>query len=255
MSWGLLVLSVNIAYLIVSLVIGIIIGFVFKKWKIGIATFLIIALAPFWDLIIQKGVKTYYETFKMEDKIYAYPEFDKDGKIESLDLTERYMSLPIGYFTEHLNLNYKEDTFKKTSISKFKIDYFIKKKDFDDKIKNFMDIRIFDDNRTRKKVRIRFDDIKPQFMFIEKGNARYKIVSNKYEHLWGLYTINESVLIDNKTNKVLVKQRGVGFKVGNKDKFRNKYLLLKSANDIPFGIGGTSVSKGSIRKVLKLNKL
>ena len=54
MTWGLLVLSVNVVYFVVSLVIGIIIGFVFKKWKIGIATFLIIALAPFWDLIIQK---------------------------------------------------------------------------------------------------------------------------------------------------------------------------------------------------------
>ena len=254
MTWGLLVLSVNVVYLVVSLVIGIIIGFVFKKWKIGIATFLIIALAPFWDLIIQKGVKTYYQTFKMEDKIYAYPEFDKDGKIESLDLTETYGSLPIGYVTKYLNLKYKEDTFKNVPISKFKIDYFIKKKDFDDRIKNFMDIRIFDDNDIEKKIRIRFDDIKPQFMFIEKGDARYKIVSKPYEYLWGLYTINESLLIDTKTNKVLVQQRGVNFKTGNKDKFRNKYLLLKSANDMPFGISGVG-SNGSIGKVLKINKL
>ena len=241
MTWGLLVLSVNVVYLVVSLVIGIIIGFVFKKWKIGIATFLIIALAPFWDLIIQKGVKTYYETFKMEDKIYAYPEFDKDGKIESLDLTETYSSEPIGYFTNHLNLKYKEDTFEKTFISKFRSDYFKKKTDFDD-------------NRTRKKIRIRFDDIKPQFKFIENGNARYKIVSNKYEYLWGLYKINESLLIDNKTNKVLVQQRGVNFKTGNKDKFRNKYLLLKSANEMPFRLSGVG-SNGSIKKVLKINKL
>ena len=253
MTWGLLVLSVNVVYFVVSLVIGIIIGFVFKKWKIGIATFLIIALAPFWDLIIQKGVKTYYETFKMEDKIYAYPEFDKDGKIESLDLTETYSSEPIGYFTKHLNLKYKDDTFEKISISKFKSDYFKKETDFDDRIKNFMDTKIFDDNKARKKIRIRFDDIKPQFMFIEKGDARYKIVSKPYEYLWGLYTINESLLIDTKTNKVLVKQRGVNFKTGNKDKFRNKYLLLKSANDMPFGISGVG-SNGSIKKVLNIFK-
>ena len=91
-------------------------------------------------------------------------------------------------------------------------------------------------------------------MFIEKGDARYKIVSKPYEYLWGLYTINESLLIDTKTNKVLVKQRGVNFKTGNKDKFRNKYLLLKSANDMPFGISGVG-SNGSIKKVLKINKL
>ena len=254
MTWGLLVLSVNVVYLVVSLVIGIIIGFVFKKWKIGIATFLIIALAPFWDLIIQKVVKTYYQTFKMEDKIYAYPEFDKDGKIESLDLTETYGSEPISYFTGHLNLKYKENNFKDIPISKFKMNNFMNETDFDDRIKNFMDIRIFDDNDIEKKIRIRFDDIKPQFMFIEKGDARYKIVSKPYEYLWGLYTINESLLIDTKTNKVLVQQRGVNFKTGNKDKFRNKYLLLKSANDMPFGISGVG-SNGSIGKVLKINKL
>jgi uncharacterized membrane protein YraQ (UPF0718 family) len=132
MTWGLLVLSVNVVYLVVSLVIGIIIGFVFKKWKIGIATFLIIALAPFWDLIIQKGVKTYYETFKMEDKIYAYPEFDKDGKIESLDLTETYGSNTISHFTDHLNLKYRENNFKDIPISKFKMNDFMKRNDFDD---------------------------------------------------------------------------------------------------------------------------
>ena len=153
-----------------------------------------------------------------------------------------------------LNLKYKDDTFEKISISKFKSDYFKKETDFDDRIKNFMDTKIFDDNKARKKIRIRFDDIKPQFMFIEKGDARYKIVSKPYEYLWGLYTINESLLIDTKTNKVLVKQRGVNFKTGNKDKFRNKYLLLKSANDMPFGISGVG-SNGSIKKVLKINKL
>ena len=254
MTWGLLVLSVNVVYLVVSLVIGIIIGFVFKKWKIGIATFLIIALAPFLDLIIQKGVKTYYQTFKMEDKIYAYPEFDKDGKIESLDLTESYPLTVINYFTKHLSLKYKENNFKDIPLSKFKMNNFMNETDFDDRIKNFMDINVFDDNKVRKKIRIRFDGIKPQFMFIENSNARYKMVSKKHEHLWGLYKINELLLLDNKTNEVLVQERGINFKTGDKDKFRNKYLLLKSANDRPFGISNVK-SNGSTRKVLKLNKL
>lgn len=254
MTWGLLVLVLNFAYIGFAIIVGKIVTIFTKSKKLGFFSFFIVFMFAYGDLFVQLGIKSYYSVFKMEDKIYAYPEFDKDEKIESLDLTETYGSNTISHFTDHLNLKYRENNFKDIPISKFKMNDFMKRNDFDDRIKNFMDRKVFDDIGVEKKVRIRFDDIKPQFMFIEKGNARYKIVSSKYEYLWGLYKINESLLIDNKTNKILVQQRGINFKRGNKDKFRNKYLLLKSANDRPFSISGVG-SNGSIKKVLKINKL
>ncbi|MDZ7818742.1 MAG: hypothetical protein U5K55_09035 [Aliarcobacter sp.] len=86
LSWGLLVIIVNVVYLLLSMLIGYLVYKFFKhKYKhIGKIVFIVVLLAPFWDLIIQKGVKTYYQAFKMEGEIYAYPEVDADGKIEDL---------------------------------------------------------------------------------------------------------------------------------------------------------------------------
>lgn len=254
MTWGLLIIVLNLAYVGFSVFCGFLITFFTKSIKVGVLVFFIVFMIPYWDLFVQLGVKSYYSVFKLEDKIYGYPEFDKNGKVESLDLTESYGSNTIKHFTKHLNLKYKENTFKDIPITEFKMNNFMKRNNFDDRVKKFIDRKVFDDFRIVKKVRIRFDDIKPQFIFIEKSNARYRIVSKSYKYLWELYKINELLLIDNKTNKILVQQRGINFKTGDKDKFRNKYLLLKSANDIPFKISSIK-SNGSIKKILKIDKL
>ena len=61
---------------------------------IGILTF------PFWDLIIQKGIKTIFEiSGVLEPKIYAYPEKDVNGMIESLSLVK------VKYLPKDLILN------------------------------------------------------------------------------------------------------------------------------------------------------
>ena len=61
-SYGMGVLIVNLVYLFISLIIGIIVGRVFKRWKVGIVTFLIVIILPFYDLIIQKGIKHIMKT-------------------------------------------------------------------------------------------------------------------------------------------------------------------------------------------------
>ena len=48
-SYGMGVLIVNLVYLFISLIIGIIVGRVFKRWKVGIVTFLIVIILPFYD--------------------------------------------------------------------------------------------------------------------------------------------------------------------------------------------------------------
>jgi hypothetical protein len=207
-----------------------------KYRHIGKIVFIVVLLAPFWDLIIQKGVKTYYQAFKMEGEIYAYPEFDADGKIESLDITRKSGYKSIGWFVN--SINKQEITYENFPLDLFYIDKFKKTG--------------FDDSNIEKNLRIRFDDIKPQFEYIENGSARYKIEEKKENHFFGLYSINEYLLIDNKTNKVLAKDLLVSFYNKDENKFRNKYLLWVSGNGIPFNI---SQIKSSVikEKILKIN--
>ena len=254
MAWGLLVLLLNVGYLLFSVLIGYLAYRFFrhKLKNIGKIVFVVVLLAPFWDLIIQKGVKTYYQTFKMEGEIYAYPEFDADGKIESLDLTTKSGFNSISWYIEHLDYRYKEMTHENFGIEKFKIDGVIKDTDFDNRIKKFLELKVFDFNKEEKKLRVRFDDIKPQFEYIEKGTARYKIVTNTKKYLFGIYSLSENSLIDNNTNKTLAKDLSIKFNSENENKFRNKYLLWMSANGIPFSI---SQIKSSVikEKILKIN--
>lgn len=93
--FGLQFIAVNFLYLVFPLIVGIITYVILskkekfsraKRFGIGIGTFLVVLLLPFWDLLLQKGIKTYYETFMMDSQIYAYPEKGHDGKIESLGL-------------------------------------------------------------------------------------------------------------------------------------------------------------------------
>jgi hypothetical protein len=238
LSWGLLVIIVNVVYILLSMLIGYLAYKFFKdKYRhIGKIVFIVVLLAPFWDLIIQKGVKTYYQAFKMEGEIYAYPEFDADGKIESLDITRKSGYKSIGWFVN--SINKQEITYENFPLDLFYIDKFKKTG--------------FDDSNIEKNLRIRFDDIKPQFEYIENGSARYKIEEKKENHFFGLYSINEYLLIDNKTNKVLAKDLLVSFYNKDENKFRNKYLLWVSGNGIPFNI---SQIKSSVikEKILKIN--
>ena len=100
MSFGLLVIAINIGYLIFSIIAGITLSKLLKKVKVfknfstyllAIVTSLLILLAPFYDLLIQKGIKTYYQVFdKTYAKIYAYPEKDSKGRVESFGMDKEF---------------------------------------------------------------------------------------------------------------------------------------------------------------------
>ncbi len=90
-------------------------------------------------------------------------------------------------------------------------------------------------------------------VFIDLNNEKMEYKISK-KNLFDLYTVNEYLLLDNKTKKVLAKDMSVGFKKGSKSKFRNKILLWKSANDSAYSL--ESIRKvGIMKQVLKNNYL
>lgn len=55
-----------------------------KKFS-NILLLILVILLPFWDLIVQKVIKTYHQVFNLtEIIIFDYPQRDENEKIESI---------------------------------------------------------------------------------------------------------------------------------------------------------------------------
>ena len=234
-SYGMGVLIVNLVYLFISLIIGIIVGRVFKRWKVGIVTFLIVIILPFYDLIIQKGINTYYENFVTLEEIYSYPERDENGKIESLSIEKFIGTQSIESLKNVQKLEYIKRYYHTL---------------------DFLDIyvygsleKIVDENGTvlyEEKFRPNLGYIKlylnkPNIQYekisgIEEFSARYQIYSKTTEYPFHIERLVE--FWDKKKNVLLAKGIEINFPQKDKDdnKFRNKYLLLKSGNGIGLSI-------------------
>lgn len=240
MPYGVLFIFVNILYVVFAYALGTIAYFVAKRYypnyknRIALGVFFIILLAPFWDLIIQKGIKTYYETFKMESTIYAYPQRDKDGKIESLSTMEAD-SYSNGFLIR--------DKSYQVMLSVYK------------NVKNFVELKIIlDNNETtgkyigkygEKYIRLSLKDINATYKYMQKNQsqARYKVKATSFEpQLFGLYEKKVFEFIDNKDDTLLSTAWELRF-TSNKKQFRNKYLLWKGANGVPFSLYDSSNDK------------
>ncbi len=231
---GFIVILVNLAYLVFSQVVGIITYFSLKKIPIfakhtrklkafSFVVFLVVLLAPFWDLIIQKGIKTYYENYKMNYTINAYPEKDENGMIESLGVERGAASTTSAYLINQKDL---EDLQKEYRVKKF-IEYFFM--DTFEKVKNDKgEIKIkwnYYKNLGYARVHfnqnpITYEKIKDETEF----KARYQVLAKTKKHYFYSETIFE--FWDKKKNILMSKSLYVGFPVQNReDKFRTKYLL------------------------------
>jgi hypothetical protein len=233
LSWGLLVIIVNVVYILLSMLIGYLAYKFFKhKYKhIGKIVFIVVLLAPFWDLIIQKSVKTYYQAFKMEGEIYAYPEVDADGKIESLGIDKISSFSTSGYLTERERFSNLRKRYKVSKILEiYMINSFDKKnekgeivikRDYKNDI-GYVRISLNNEN-------INYELISNQVQF----KSRYQVLGEEYDYnLFKKYNIQ----IWDKKNELLLTE---GFKLefnSSKEKFRNKILLWKSANNSEYRI-------------------
>lgn len=236
LTQGLLFIIANGLYLLFSIFVGMGIYFLLRKrdWKVTISLlfFIIILFLPFYDLLIQKGIKTYYQTFKMNDTIYAYPEKDADGKIESLGTVEADW---------YSNAN------------------FIYKNSYQDMLEVFSYVSVFSevsiildsDNDTgkyigkygEKLVRINLKDKSYIDISFKDLKARYIVSSGEFKAMFfGLYNKKSFLFNDNKKNKILAKAWRIEFPK-TKNKFRYKVLFWRSANGVPMGIDFTSNDK------------
>ena len=249
MSFGLMFIAVNLLYLLFSVTIGVIVLLILEKkskWTltkrlfISSGVFLFVLILPFYDLLIQKGIKTYYETFVTLEKIYAYPERDKDGKIESLGVWRRS--------EEQHTSNYLWDQnslleFKKrlSGISEFVEYYFLgsfeKTIDKDGKV-------TIKDNYGRN------GDLGYARVYLNETPIRYEKIKNesKYQARYQVKGIDDSGIFYSKTiieywdmkeNKLLATKLHISFRTKNdNNKFRNKYLLWRGPSSVAFVIGG-----------------
>ena len=244
---GFIFILVNLAYLVFSQVVGIITYFSLKKIPIfakhtrklkafSFVVFLVVLLAPFWDLIIQKGIKTYYENYKMGYTINAYPEKDENGMIESLGVKYEYRH------TSDYLISQKE---LKELKKEFLIDGFLECYFFGsfEKIINEKSEITY---KTRYKpdlgyVRVHFDQVPITYEKIKdetEFKARYQVLAKTKKHHFYEETVIE--FWDKKNNILMSKALKVTFPVQDaKDKFRTKYLVWWMS-----AAGGTFQLKG-----------
>jgi len=155
----------------------------------------VILIFPIWDLVIQKGIKTYYQLFKMEPKIYAMPEFDKDGRVESLGL---------GDVTQKRFEDFESDRgFYGYQYNKFFT-----------KISQFSELTISSLENKTKLIRVSYSTKSSKnYEVVDKQIARYQVVSTTPSiHFFGTYKKRYYRLIDTKQgNKVLAESFGIHF--------------------------------------------
>ena len=211
---------------------------IFGKYKRVLFSMLIAILiffAPQWDLLIQKAIKTYYENFKMIEEIYAYPEFDENGRIESLGVEKNVFRRTASYLKNSKDLQELKDD--KKSVKNF-VEYYF-----------FGSFKKIKDKKGNIQIKELYaPDIGYARVYFNKNLIMYKKLSNSKEFkaryqilatINNYYFYTEKIIEywDTKKNILMAKGLRMSFPVKNeKDKFRYKYLLNHGSNGIGMGI-------------------
>lgn len=193
-------------------------------------------LLPTWDVLIQKGLKTYFELFEMEPVIYGYPERNKDNKIESLGL----INVETIYFDYFENANEKIAQNPENFLSP----------DIQRNVADFVETDSFGGFSNHKRlpnyqIRITFKKGSYSVEKITTQKARYEIQKTKIENkLFGFYKKQDFLLVDTKTNKILAKAVAFNFPAHEWYAWCRNYVifrLLFTSKDKTFGKDGHAV--------------
>lgn len=237
---GFIIGPIILVYIIVSFFISRLIYKISKRGILSAVSFLMIVSFPFWDLIAQKTIKEIYIFTKaLEPKIYAYPEKDKDGKIDGLDLSNVIKEGSYWLKNDSIKrLVVKYYNFSEKSELKF-LDLSFRYGEYPDFIYKIFNFSYENGNNM------------PSFIQIEKSKARYKIIEKSEDRFFGLYNLSEYEVIDEKNGQVLAKSNGISFP-DNYAYFRENILFLIKGN----GVGMYYVSSvggwGDLIKIFNL---
>jgi len=232
---GLIILPILIAYILFAL-------FMYKITASKIVL-IVILLFPFWDLIVQKGIKTYYQVFESEPIIYAMPEFDEDGKIESLGVASIFYTY-----------TYKHDFDTNKDFEQFKK----RQENICSKVLEYIDMTayIYEKRKTQIIKVYLGDDVPKRYKFIDRQQARYQIIASKPES-YGFFQKRYYKLIDTLHNdKVLAESYAIKFVTKMKD-FRRNILGWQSGvngKELIY-VGGVSSTYDMLKKVLLLKNI
>ena len=226
---GLIIVPIFIFYVIVGFFLIKFILRIFKKKFSNILLLLIVILLPFWDLFVQKGVKTYYQVFGLLNPIvYEALKKNVNGKVVSFDFSEWEISV-------------NEQTLEnKIAYSNFK-----------NGVNSFVEIYMSNDNDIKKKL-VRLDIKAKTFEYITKPISRYLVRESKnYKYtFFGMVKISKTLIIERNKNKIIMEAKSINFT----DKFtwfRRNYLLLTtggSQSDL-FVIHGDSGNQELFKKL------
>lgn len=169
---------------------------------IGILTF------PFWDLIIQKGIKTIFEiSGVLEPKIYAYPEKDVNGMIESLSLVK------VKYLPKDLILNDEISIHRQLKRI----------------VKDFYETSVYDEKEKFDSSIFRINIDENSYSYVKEEYSRFRFIVTIDIKLFGLYKIKKYQLIDTKKNILLGDFSEIIF-LDTFSNFRQNILLLQTGN-------------------------
>jgi len=182
--------AVGLMWIMYLIVFFIAIGIYFKHTKKKKNRFLFMAffiLLPTWDVIVQLGIKTYFQTFKMEPIIYAYPERDENGKIESLglgDVTSVFIKRFVG----------------KSNTSNYISSYY---SDIPLNVANYIEVEGIGDNK-KQMIRIHLNYNPYKIEEIEIQKSRYQVnMTDSEDGFLGFYREKKFFLKDTTNGKVL----------------------------------------------------
>lgn len=118
---GFIIGPIILVYIIVSFFISRLIYKISKRGILSTVSFLMIVTFPFWDIVIQSTIReVYISSGALESKIYAYPEKDENGIIESYQLETSNISYSLNdTITEKIKNTYESSLKEKIKYLDF----------------------------------------------------------------------------------------------------------------------------------------
>lgn len=246
---GLIILPIFIFYVIVGFLLIKFILKIFKKKFSNILLLLIVILLPFWDLLFQLGIRSFYQVFLLNPIVYEMPQKDNAGKIESIGKSLTF-HMSIDDIRNEQRLAYRLN--KRYPNLKEKVSTFIELKSrigrYEDKTNKNIIVKVFMRNNN--------------YEIIDKTEARYIVKRNENvddTHFLG-YVIGKTFIQIYDTQKDIVIAETLVMGVSGikfMEYIRRKYFLMYVGprERKMFSVRGAGYADRMIDEVFKIEGL